>query len=74
MGRSSCIKKTYIEVSGTEYTNFTLISNEYEYNTVVDTKFVKYLELFKINTDDGIYFGSINTNESNRGCIKDYFQ
>lgn len=72
MGRPTCVKRIYIEVPNTEYTVFTMISEDYEYKTVVDTKFVKYLELFKwfkINTDDGIYFGSINTNESNRGCI-----
>ena len=71
-GRPCSIIKTYSEVSGTDYTILTITSKEYEYNTVVDTKIVKYLELFswsKLNTDDGIYFCSTNNNESHRECI-----
>lgn len=54
------------------YTLLRIKSPTYDHTTVVDTKYVKYLELFswnKINTDDGIYFGATNTNESNKGCI-----
>lgn len=72
MGRPSCVTKIYTEVHGTGYTIFTIISENYEYKTIVDTDIVKYLQLFKwfkINTDDGVYFGAINNYDTHQNCI-----
>jgi hypothetical protein len=71
MGRT--IDTVYTKVDGTDYSKLNIISPNYNYTTVVDTKYVKYLELFnwnKLNTDDGIYFSTRVTDISHRLCIK----
>ena len=71
MGRT--IDTVYTKVDGTDYSKLNVISPNYNYTTVVDTKYVKYLELFnwnKLNTNDGIYFSTRVTDISHRLCIK----
>ena len=73
MGRPCFIKKSYTEVDGTNSSILKITSLEYEYETIVDTNLVEYLELFswaKINTEDGVYFGANNTYDTHRECIK----
>lgn len=72
VGRPRVVENNFNQVNGTECTILRIKSETYDYKTVVDTKYVKYLELFswnKLNTDDGVYFCATNTNESNKGCV-----
>ena len=71
VGRPCVNQNIYTEIEGTGYTILKIESPTYSFNTVIDTAYVKYLKLFswsKINTE-GVYFGAINTNETNRECI-----
>jgi len=71
MGR--IVDTIYKKNENSDYTHINIKSDAYNYTTVVDTKFVKYLELFswnKLNTDDGIYFSARNTNIANRLCVQ----
>jgi len=68
-------ERTYTLSENPEYTILNVKTSTQDYNTVVDTKYVKYLELFswnKINTEkgNGSYFGAENTKISNRLCVE----
>jgi hypothetical protein len=69
---SRAVKTVYTKINE-DTTTMNLKTQNYNVTTVVDTKYVKYLELFnwsKLNTKDGFYITARVNAIANRVCVK----